>query len=72
VDENLTLGAFYPQGSRNRSIESGSGIMCTICFPFWENGSRYKQHGGTLSGGEQQMLAIARALMGQTQSPVAG
>jgi branched-chain amino acid transport system ATP-binding protein len=36
--------------------------MSTTCFPSWD---RHKQHGGTLSGGEQQMLAIARALMGR-------
>ena len=32
-------------------------------FPILKD--RHKQHGGTLSGGEQQMLAIARALMGR-------
>ncbi|MCA1999833.1 MAG: ATP-binding cassette domain-containing protein, partial [Hyphomicrobiales bacterium] len=34
--------------------------VCTICRRLWE---RLQQRAGTLSGGEQQMLAIARALM---------
>ena len=35
--------------------------MCLRCFPRLKE--RRKQAGGTLSGGEQQMLAIGRALM---------
>ena len=60
VMENLDLGAYL----RNDK----SGIKEDIkrifeLFPILRE--RHKQHGGTLSGGEQQMLAIARALMGQ-------
>ena len=34
-------------------------------FPWMEKKSRQKQSGGSLSGGEQQMLAIGRALMSE-------
>ena len=37
--------------------------MSTRCFPLLK--ARQYQRGGTLSGGEQQMLAIGRALMGR-------
>ena len=36
---------------------------CSSCFRCLEQ--RLEQRGGTLSGGEQQMLAIGRALMGR-------
>jgi branched-chain amino acid transport system ATP-binding protein len=58
VEENLMLGAY----SRNdkdgvaRDIEYGYAL-----FPRLKE--RRRQKGGTLSGGEQQMLAVARALM---------
>ncbi len=58
VWENLTLGA-YAQTDRKRiqaRFECVSGY-----FPWLTD--RRKQVAGTLSGGEQQMLAIARALM---------
>jgi branched-chain amino acid transport system ATP-binding protein len=58
VHENLELGAFY---RRNRSeIDSDLERVYSL-FPALAE--RKKQQGGTLSGGEQQMLAIARALM---------
>jgi len=58
VEENLILGAFYrkDQAQINKDIQ----YMYSL-FPIL--GERSRQHGGTLSGGEQQMLAIARALM---------
>lgn len=58
VAENLRLGAAIRKGQADiqRDIEE----MCTR-FP--RLGERLKQPGGTLSGGEQQMLAVARALM---------
>ena len=58
VRENLELGAFYrrDRADIDRDIEH----VYTI-FPILAE--RRKQEGGTLSGGEQQMLAIARALM---------
>jgi branched-chain amino acid transport system ATP-binding protein len=58
VEENLRLGAAVraDRGAVQRDIEE----MCTR-FPIL--GRRFKQSGGTLSGGEQQQLAIARGLM---------
>jgi len=58
VDENLTLGAFYRNDKE--SIEADRQHVFDL-FPILKD--RCKQNGGTLSGGEQQMLAIARALM---------
>ena len=58
VEENLILGAFYRRDQAG--IEADIQHMYSL-FPIL--GERCKQHGGTLSGGEQQMLAIARALM---------
>jgi len=58
VEENLRLGAAVraDRGAVQRDIEE----MCTR-FPIL--GKRFNQSGGTLSGGEQQQLAIARGLM---------
>jgi branched-chain amino acid transport system ATP-binding protein len=58
VQENLTLGAYL----RKNKKEINEALMRAFSFfPILEE--RRKQVGGTLSGGEQQMLAIARALM---------
>lgn len=58
VEENLILGAFH----RDDKDQIAKDIQHSYeLFPIL--GERSKQHGGTLSGGEQQMLAIARALM---------
>ncbi len=58
VEENLILGAFYrkDQAEIDRDMEHVYSL-----FPILKE--RFKQQGGTLSGGEQQMLALARALM---------
>jgi len=56
VTENLTLGAF---SVRSRSTTTQREII--DLFP--RLGERLQQTAGTLSGGEQQMLAIGRALM---------
>lgn len=57
VEDNLLLGAF----TRTRA-ESAEGIeIAYSMFPILKD--RRKQQAGTLSGGEQQMLAISRALM---------
>ena len=56
VWENLRLGAI----SRRGSIEADAKRVLAF-FPWLE--SRRSQQAGTLSGGEQQMLAIARAMM---------
>ena len=58
VEENLRLGAAIR--SDRTGIQNDIDEMCSR-FPIL--GERLKQPGGTLSGGEQQQLAIARALM---------
>lgn len=57
VLENLEIGAF----GRSKSELVSSLEQTLSLFPALAN--RRNQSGGTLSGGEQQMLAIARALM---------
>ena len=57
VEENLRLGAYT---RRDRDIASDIERMFTY-FPKLRE--RFRQQAGTLSGGEQQMLAIARALL---------
>src|SRR5579863_8103680 len=60
VDENLSMGAYLRRDreavARNRDYVFG-------VFPRLKE--RHRQTAGTLSGGEQQMLAIGRALMGE-------
>jgi branched-chain amino acid transport system ATP-binding protein len=58
VLENLEMGAF---ARRNQSGVKEDLERVLSLFP--RLGERLKQKGGTLSGGEQQMLAIGRALM---------
>jgi branched-chain amino acid transport system ATP-binding protein len=61
VLENLELGAYLRYGRRERgSIERDLNMVFSL-FPILAE--RSNQVSGTLSGGEQQMLAIARALM---------
>ena len=60
VDENLTLGAFARPNSDKDAIAADREKALNF-FPRIRE--RLKQNAGTLSGGEQQMLAIARALM---------
>jgi branched-chain amino acid transport system ATP-binding protein len=58
VLENLELGAFNPQARKGM----GENLEAVFrLFPVLED--RKNQLAGTLSGGEQQMLAIARGLM---------
>jgi len=57
VAENLRMGAEY---CSNANVEEELEHVTSI-FPRLKE--RFSQRGGTLSGGEQQMLAIARALM---------
>jgi branched-chain amino acid transport system ATP-binding protein len=59
VDENLRLGATTRRDGR-QAIEADVGRLLAL-FPVL--GQRLRQRAGQLSGGEQQMLAIARALM---------
>jgi len=58
VEENLALGAFRPtaRAKREQNLE-----FCYETFPRLKE--RAKQLAGSMSGGEQQMLALARALM---------
>ena len=58
VRENLEMGAFPKRG---RPMLKGSMARVFELFPKLRE--RMHQRGGTLSGGEQQMLAIGRALM---------
>jgi branched-chain amino acid transport system ATP-binding protein len=58
VDENLQLGA-YLQGDRT----STEATRETVFETFPRIRERLKQKAGTLSGGEQQMVAMGRALM---------
>jgi branched-chain amino acid transport system ATP-binding protein len=61
VLENLELGAYLSYGKRNRgSIQQDMDMVISL-FPVLAE--RLQQISGTLSGGEQQMLAIGRALM---------
>jgi len=58
VEENLELGAYLPQA---KAALGASLARVTGLFP--RLAERRRQIAGTLSGGEQQMLAIGRALM---------
>ncbi|MGQ0615049.1 MAG: ABC transporter ATP-binding protein [Planctomycetaceae bacterium] len=60
VRENLEMGAF-----RVRDKRSAAETLERVCALFPRLQERMGQQGGTLSGGEQQMLAIGRALMGR-------
>ena len=60
VDENLDLGAFQ---RKDKAAIAKDRDKALELFPRIRE--RLKQSAGTLSGGEQQMLAIARALMAQ-------
>jgi branched-chain amino acid transport system ATP-binding protein len=59
VTENLRMGSFLEKARKKRGDN-----MDRVFAMFPRLKEREKQLGGTLSGGEQQMLAIARGLMG--------
>ena len=61
VYENLQMGALLGPGGPD-ALNDDLGMVFDL-FP--KLAQRQGQRGGTLSGGEQQMLAIARALMGR-------
>ncbi|MDR3090465.1 MAG: ABC transporter ATP-binding protein [Desulfobulbaceae bacterium] len=58
VKENLDMGAFLRRDKDG--VKRDLEFVYTL-FPILEK--RQRQHGGALSGGEQQMLAMSRALM---------
>jgi branched-chain amino acid transport system ATP-binding protein len=58
VEENLLLGAFRPKA---RAQIKSNLAFCFEAFP--RLAERRSQLAGSMSGGEQQMLALARALM---------
>ncbi len=62
VRENLNMGA-YLVTSKSQVAEDIERVFAL--FPRLKE--RQKQNGGSLSGGEQQMLAMARALMGRPE-----
>ena len=60
VEENLQMGAF-----RIKDVKKNAANFERVYALFPRLKERNKQRGGTLSGGEQQMLAIGRALMSE-------
>lgn len=62
VEENLEMGAMLP---RARALAHDAMNEVYALFPLLAE--RKDQSAGTLSGGEQQMLAIGRCLMGQPE-----
>jgi branched-chain amino acid transport system ATP-binding protein len=63
VRENLELGAYRRRGRRNKNKISEDFKYILQLFPVLEK--RLNQRAETLSGGEQQMLAMGRGLMGK-------
>ncbi|MBS4784039.1 MAG: ABC transporter ATP-binding protein [Clostridium sp.] len=60
VEENLKMGAYYRKDKPKIELD-----IYDIYKRFPRLKERYKQTAGTLSGGEQQMLAMGRAIMSQ-------
>ena len=65
VQDNINLGAYLYYKRQNRQEIQKRIETVFQLFPILKR--RTKQVAGTLSGGEQQMLAIARALMGRPE-----
>ena len=63
VEENLSMGAYVREGRDDKAAVAADRERAFTTFP--RLAERRAQLAGTLSGGEQQMLAIARALMGK-------
>jgi branched-chain amino acid transport system ATP-binding protein len=58
VTENLQMGAYARKGDLTKDLDEVFGLFPRLA-------ERKNQAGGTMSGGEQQMLAIGRAMMTQ-------
>ncbi|XVV01885.1 ABC transporter ATP-binding protein [Actinosynnema sp. CA-248983] len=56
VQENLLMGAYMRKDDLSKDLEEVYGLFPRLA-------ERKNQFGGTMSGGEQQMIAIGRALM---------
>jgi branched-chain amino acid transport system ATP-binding protein len=56
VQENLLMGSYARKGSVSAELDEVYGLFPRLA-------ERKAQYGGTMSGGEQQMIAIGRALM---------
>jgi branched-chain amino acid transport system ATP-binding protein len=64
VLDNLILGAYLRRKKGKKEVNKSLKTVFSI-FPILSE--RQKQHAGTLSGGQQQMLAIGRALMSEPE-----
>jgi len=62
VAENLAMGGLLPRARRK-----ARQALADVYEMFPKLAERHRQTAGTLSGGEQQMLAIGRCLMGQPE-----
>ncbi len=60
VRDNLLMGAFQRKDARGIASD-----LDKVCARFPRLKERWRQSAGTLSGGEQQMVALGRALMGR-------
>jgi len=60
VYDNLLMGAYVRRRTRWSEVKKD---LASIIDRFPRVGERLKQNAGTLSGGEQQMVAVGRALM---------
>ena len=64
AEDNLRLGAFHRFRKRDKTIKQD---LAQVYETFPRLAERKKQLAGTMSGGEQQMLAIGRAVMSRPQ-----